>query len=765
MRFFASLVADHPKMGWLILLALCIPPLMGFAGFRTSEAVREDWMSPEAMQEIKALDATFSFKAPLLLVLESDDFFTANRVAAMWDAVGSLRQLPSVRQLVWMGDLPEVNLRRRVTPLLPGGNDEPPDDVTAERLQAAKERLLQHPLARSNLISEDGKALLFLLNITGPQDGEPGRQSDIDEIRQLAISKLSPVGINTNVTGVLALKQVHEQALDEDHIRIQLISYGLVTVLSFVIFRRPVAILIAGIGPTMGVVWTLGWLSLFGQSGNELAKIILPVLIMMIGFTDGVHMVIRIRQQRASGKSPKDAAYDAVMSVGPACFLTSLTTAIGFGSLMLSDAEIIAGFGRVSAIGVVLTFFSVVLITPLLSNSWLGRKMHVSETKDPLFRLMSGSSGIVSFASRNAKFVATTGILLTAGFLYCSSQLIPDDRLSDRVPQTASEWQTMKRCDELFGGTRYVRIEVSWTEETSRADLWDTINACEQLLQEEELVGRAISIRTCLSIFNVAKAQERSILAAQLPENVSRQFHRPDLRRSQIVARLQDLGIAKFEPVFERLRGQLRKLEASDSQFTYTLTSDVELEGRVIRDVVGELVMSLALASVVIFFVLAIAFRSLRIGLISILPNAMPLAASGTLRLFLSESLDLASACSFAICLGIAVDDTIHYLIHFQRERANGKSPLEANRNTYVTVGSALLMTSVVMTSGLGAVLTSRLPPHVNFAAMGCATLVMALIADLLFLPAMLSLFPGPGSGDDKAQDASTANTADVDDE
>ncbi|HIF00309.1 MAG TPA: hypothetical protein EYQ63_25705 [Fuerstia sp.] len=97
----------------------------------------------------------------------------------------------------------------------------------------------------------------------------------------------------------------------------------------------------------------------------------------------------------------------------------------------------------------------------------------------------------------------------------------------------------------------------------------------------------------------------------------------------------------------------------------------------------------------------------------------------------------------FAICLGIAVDDTIHFLTHYREERRLGRTSAEANRNTFLTVGSALVMTTVVCTLGLGTVLTSQLPTHVNFAAMGCTTLAAALVADLVFLPALLCLFPG----------------------
>ncbi|HIE99607.1 MAG TPA: RND transporter, partial [Fuerstia sp.] len=107
-------------------------------------------------------------------------------------------------------------------------------------------------------------------------------------------------------------------------------AYSVVGLLAVLMFRRPAAIFIAGSGPTVAVVWTMGWLQLIGQAENELAKIILPVLITMVGFADGMHLVVRIRQLRASGESQRDAVYRAVQVVGPACLLTSITTAIGF---------------------------------------------------------------------------------------------------------------------------------------------------------------------------------------------------------------------------------------------------------------------------------------------------------------------------------------------------------------------------------------------------------------------------------------------------
>lgn len=742
MNFIARLSADNRILGWCVVFALSIPPICGYVGYRIAEPVSEGWVAPEVIAQLKEAETTFKFNAPLVLVLESDDFFTPERVAILHTAADAVRNLKQVHNLVWMGDLPDVTLRGTQTLILPKGAD-----VNAESLAVARERLLEHPLSKGSLVSGDGKTALFLLDAREREDVQP--------VLEAATKLLAPADIKVRTTGGLALYELHDRMLETAHLKIQGLSYTLVGILSVLIFRRPAAIIIAGAGPFVGLAWTLGWLRLLGQSENELAKIILPVMVIMIGFTDGVHLVVRIRQQRARGISARDSVYDSVRHVGPACLLTSITTAIGFGSLVFSNSDMIAGFGRVSAIGVTVTFFSVVLLSPLMANSPFGNNMHVDESKDSIFRLMNRCVWITNFSSHYAKSVTAFGFLLTGLCLYACTNLIPDDRISDRIPHDTDEYRAMIHCDEQMGGIRYLRLILSWDvptddeiaagveEKIKREEIWPVVAACEEILAKEDLVGPSTSIRTTLTVFKGGDRRDQHYLATRLPEDLKGQFFRPEIGKAQVMARLQDFGIATLEPVFDRIQSSITDLETQHPEFKIELISDQLIEGGIVRQMIEELMYSLAMASIVIFAVLAIAFRSLRVGLISIMPNLMPLAAAGALRLLISERLGIASACSFAICLGIAVDDTIHYLMHFRHERSLGKNAHEANRGTFVAVGSALMMTTIVMTAGLGTVMTSGMPPHVNFAAMGCTTLAAALLADLLFLPALLTLFPG----------------------
>lgn len=749
MKLLARICVDYRSLGWLLVIALSIPPLMGVMGYRIAEPLPAGWVPADVIEALRECEGQFKSNAPVVLVLESDDFFRPDRVQTMHAAVTSIRALADVQHVTWMGDIPEVTLRGQQTFLLP----EPEDEMTPERLTAARAALIAHPLVAENLMSADGRTVLLLVNTQ--------QRELVQDVRQTAIDHLQTVGIRTSVTGTLALYDVQDRALAKDHFRIQFLAYALVGILQVLIFRRPMAIIVACGGPVVGVAWTLGWLLLLGQGENELAKIILPVMIVMIGFTDGVHVVVRLRQLRAEGANLRDAIYDALLQTGPACLLTSITTAIGFGSLMLSKSEMIAGFGRVSAIGVIVTFLAVILVSPLLAGSWVGQRMDVSTRQDPLSLFMSRFVGVISFSSRHARLVTIVGVVITVCCLAACSQLVPDDRVSNRVPRGSEEWHAMRHCDEHVGGIRHLRLMVQWPENTPRKEVWAVLKECEELIAKQEHLGRAMSIRTTLSVFKGPNRQDQSVLANKLPDDLRDQFYRPDLRLALVVTRMRDLGIATFDPIFEQLQSELQDMQSGHPGFQVEFVSDVIIEGRVVSQMIHELLDSLTMAAVVIFGVLSIAFRSLRIGLISIIPNIMPLAASGAMRLWLGDSLGIAGACSFAICLGIAVDDTIHYLTHFQYERRHGHSPLVANQRCFTTVGSALLMTTVVMIAGLGTVMTSQLPPHVNFATMACTTLVVAFVADLFFLPALLALFPGKSVASGQEPDSLVTTIAD----
>ena len=164
---------------------------------------------------------------------------------------------------------------------------------------------------------------------------------------------------------------------EANQLKYQLIGYGAIFIMAIILFRGIRAVLIVSLAPIVGVFWTLGFLKFFNLQDNPFNDVILPVLVSLVGLTDGVHLMVQIRKLRASGLNQREAARNGVQQVGFACMLTSLTTAIGLGSLALAHNVWVQDFGWCSVIGVTLMFLAVVTIIPLVGSTWLGSKIHL----------------------------------------------------------------------------------------------------------------------------------------------------------------------------------------------------------------------------------------------------------------------------------------------------------------------------------------------------------------------------------------------------
>jgi predicted RND superfamily exporter protein len=340
------------------------------------------------------------------------------------------------------------------------------------------------------------------------------------------------------------------------------------------------------------------------------------------------------------------------------------------------------------------------------------------------------------------------GVLITIAFTVIALRLHPDYALGSDFPSSSESYQALAHCDEAFGGVQTIAIVADWPKsaEFDTADVLETIGEVEALLVAEPLVRHPFSIRNVFQTLNPRSDNFEAMLPLLklLPANLADQFLRLDERRAVVVARVRDLGTAQYIPVFSRIEEQLIRIQLARPGLQLQLSGNPVITGREIDKIIGDLRRSLAAAAVVIFVVIGFVYRSLRLGLISIVPNLFPLVFTATLLVVMGRPLEIESVCAFTICLGIAVDDTIHFLSRYQREIAVDNDVRGAIRRSFIGVATALVMSTVALVAGFGVVLTSDLPDFRIFAAMACSTIGSALIGDLIFLPALLAVFGKP---------------------
>ena len=680
--------------------------------------------------------------AHAVMVVESDQLFSPGGAKTLRRVVESLEQLDHVRSVVWMDRVPMLNIFGLPEPLLPTEN------ASQQRFDNAKKKALANPLVKGQFLSEDARTALLLISFdfffVETEEDCIGRLS---EVAKAAAAEVSDIEIEFSVTGNTPLHLAYLLQNEASLLKYQIIGYSMIAIMALILFRGFSSVLIVAVAPALGVFWTLGLLPFFEVQDNPFNNVILPVLVSLVGLTDGVHLMVHIRKLRSQGLSTKSASLEGVREVGLACALTSLTTAIGFGSLRLASHETVQTFGFCCVIGVICTFISVVTTIPLLSSSWLGRNVHVGLEKSLIDKNLTKIGGVVEFVLARTRLFSFLGIGATVLLAFVASHLEPDQRNVEGMPMYAEPVVALKKMDQAMGGLEIAQVNVSWDEEiaSDSGEVLEVVTEVDELLEPIELVGHPLSIRNLVDALpgDGAPADRMSMLEL-LPPPLKRAFYTPEYRNAQVLFRVQDIGIAKYGPVFEQIKQGVAEISQRHPQFKVELAE----RGAVWRwenlhQIVVDLLKSLTWASLIIFVVLTIVYRSLRIGLISIIPNLFPLVLAGSFLVVSGQYLEMVSVCSFTICLGIAVDDTIHFLTRYQEERAKTSDEHTAIRKAFTGVGTALIMTTAVLLAGFCTVLMSENREHRIFSWMGAITIGSALFADLVFLPALLSKF-GP---------------------
>lgn len=682
-----------------------------------------------------------------IVVVESDQLFTPQGVSMLRSLTNEIKQIDEIESVRSMDDVVVVRPGRPLESILPK-KDAPPEEFAA-----AREEVLAHPMLGGHLVSKDGRTTLVIARIRGNSLPISEIKPAVTAVHE-AIERIDGPDdfARVRLTGVPPIRYEIFSSIRRDSFRFMLIGTFLAFIMATILFRRFWAVLTVAIPPLLAAMWTVGMLGLVGEKFNVI-NTILPVLVMIVGFTDSVHLMFDVRHSLARGLSPMDAAKSAIEHLGIACALTSFTTAVGFASLMVTNVEVIRRLGMVCAGGAVLAFTSTIVLVPLLASSPIGRHLaYVPRGGSISQGVTSFTGGIRRLAEKaidwviaHAGFVTAVGVLSVAVLGSLITRLEPNNRLTESIPEHNESAQALFHLDREFGGMLPAVVLVDWDEnlDIGSDEVLGTIAEVQDYVEQHPGANHPMSVLNLLESIPGPEGnlQARVPLLGVVPPEVVRRFVLPDRRRAAVVFYLKDVGTGVHEPTFHDVEDKIAELQAAHDGLQLNLTGTVVVASRNINQMITDLAKSLGLATVVIFGTMTVVFRSWKLGLISLLPNAFPLAATAACLVVVGRPLELTSVIVFSICLGIAVDDTIHVINRFQRELAIDNDVPAAIKRTFMAVGSALATTTVVLLVGFISVSMSEMPPSQIFAKLGSIAIFAALIGDLIFLPAMLVYF------------------------
>ncbi len=620
---------------------------------------------------------------------------------------------------------------------------------TGEEFEALAKRVVDHPLIGGKLLSRpDGKSQLTLIILSLKQEvvWKKGLSKSIGEIEEISRSVLEPVGLRVQLAGAPVMQLEIREAISKDRLTYNGTGFLVGMLICYAFFRRVKLVLITSLCPAFAVLWAMGLLGWADLRLNTFINVI-PPLVMVISFTDAMHMVFSIRRRLALGDDRFAAIRHAILTVGPACVLTSITTSIAFMSLTLTDSGMIRTFGIAAALATLLAFVTVIVLLPILVVLLFHNEKDFMETEHARHKairtLENLCTNFAHWIRTHYRLIAICGLSLLAVFSALHFQLEPRYRLSDQVPDNKQSIATSKRLDLKLTGAHPVHIMMEWpkSKAVTDPDVIEALAAAHTLIEKQSGVGNVWSVETLRRWLITAGETQPGALAdylKRLPEHLVRRFVAKDAPSALVTGRLPNLDAEDTVPVLRKLDASLDPLRTKYPEVTFTVTGLSAVSALRSSDMIRQLNRGLIYAIIVVIAMIGIAFRSFKIMLLSILPNLFPIVAAGSLLLITGGGLEYASVIALTVAFGIAVDDTIHFLSRLRHETNRTKTLQEGVTETISRIGPVLVLTTLVLIAGLSATAISDLPSMRLFGTLFMTTLGAALVGDLLFLPAVI---------------------------
>jgi uncharacterized protein len=703
---------------------------------------------PEGDKDLEFFrDFTKSFEADdnflLVAVTRSEGVFDSSFLANFHDFSLRCRELPHAtgsQSLTMVGYPLKTPFAITTVPAI--HIDQP------ARYAADRERILRDERFVYNLINKEGTALVIFVKTVSNMTLEQSREQ-MDALEALMddypFEKVHRLGRPYFQRELVAM-QIREVLVSA------IISGILVSMIMFFIYRRVWGVFVSLLSIGLGMLLFMGFLSATGRELSALAALY-PVLMIIVGASDIIHMMTRYVDELRKGKTQEDAIVITLKEIGLATLLTSATTAIGFATLITSRIAPIRDFGINAAIGVIIAYLTAVLFTTSLL-SFL-RAEQIIKLGERQARWDGWINAIYTFTLTRARAISWGTVVVLAVCAWGISQITTNYSIIRNLPRNRQITEDFKFFERELSGFRPLELAVFIQPgyEASDYAVVREMDKIEGFLRQHSFL-QAISSQTLLyKSINQMFSNNRPD-AYKLPEDEST-FNRykrlaerapnpnmnvmvsTDGTKARISSRIQDIGADSIKAFGIRLEQWIGKnVDSSVIRIRQTGTGlIIDKNSEYVR---SSLLEGLGLAIVAIGILMALLFKNARMLVIFMIPNVFPLLIAGAILGFLGIELEAGISIIFAVIFGIAVDDTIHFMSRYKLARSGGLGVEEAVKITFEETGKAIVLTTIVLFFGFLVMLFSINPPSVTVGLLISFTLLSALLADLLLLPVLI---------------------------
>jgi hypothetical protein len=609
---------------------------------------------------------------------------------------------------------------------------------------------LRDPLWTGQLIAENGLIGVIVLQ---PSNNRASTDRKVVDAITKALAPFQALGFTYHLAGE-APRIAAGEGLSESTSRLIPVLVFLIFVVLFFLTRsfRHSLITMATMG--LALAWTLGTLGWLGWPQDGMLEVLAP-LIMVVGVCDAIHLLGRYAERTQgllTSVSAQTAMREAVTEVGPACLITTLTTAGAFLSFTTSTLDTFVRFGFISALGVVICLLLTFTLLPLLTcrSFRSAEEFRINLQKWNLFLDAVSQTN----ERRAGTLLAAASLsLIFFGFGWLS-YLKADQNWLESWGEQSVLTQSIRFFENNLGQSQKLELQVSLPPEVRIEDptTLETVRSLSDSLASIEGLGPGTSILLFLDRINrllhggernfhgespsiQANAELFELIALDDPEQLARwvSLDRSKVRISFPASEMSHSERSRLMEKVEEILAQVLPLGWGSS-----LTGDVALSRDWTRDVQETQHRSFPVAFAIVFLLASVFFRSWRLGLAAMVPVLLPVVAVLGSMGWLGMSLDVARAMIAAIVIGVGVDDAIHFLSHYKRQKEKGLDSRSAIREALLHTGRAIAITSVALTLGFLALMMSAWQTIASFGFYVALAIIGALLATFFVLPALI---------------------------
>lgn len=751
MKKFGEFILKHK-----IILIMAIIAVTVFFSLHLPELKMEDdettWFpsGDPVLEAYDELEETFTGSEFVVVAYETENFFSAAEIeylSALSEKLVEIPHVTDVTSLTAVEDIVGTEAGLEINPLI----EETPE--TKAEFSYLEYRIALNPFFKGNLISTNGKTIGIVLAIDLPDEEETTVSEAAEEIavniKNLLAKEQELTGRAFYLGGSIISDAEIQLIMQRDMSLFFPLSMLLTGLVLLIIFKSLSSIIFPILTVFLSLTWTLG---LKGVVDSPITPVstTLFALLTVIGIANSVHLISHYRSELPTHKDKKQALLESYRRAGKPCLFTSLTTAVGFGSLIVSGIPAIRSLGIFASFGIMSAFILSMILVPV--GSLIAKiKPKPAENSQNTKNLMGS---IAAFNLRHPQWILLAGLLIVAVMGIGITRIRVEPSMLEYLKKNTRLRHDAEFLDEQLSGISSIEVMLSGEPDSFKEpEVLKKMERLQEMAEDHPNVPVSYSIVTFLKLINQALNSDQPEYF-RLPETREAVAQSLLLYEMSGGTEIEDFATINYDMVRISLRTHQMKEEERKklierineytdknfSQFKVDITGFDSLVHKVTERITLTQIQSFGLALLVILLLMFLLF-GFKGGLLSIVPNVFPIVFVLGLMGYAGFNLNIATAIIASIAIGIVVDDTIHYFTHFKHEFKECGERRTAMRKALQKVGPALCFTSIILALGFLIFLLSETSILLDFGILASLTVIMALLGDLFVGPILLVKF------------------------